>query len=92
MKLLFENWRRYVLNELTLDQVKERLAGNFIKKIIKSNAYEFMKDYEKDYPQDSKVHKMILEDEVVVEVFARVYADVLERMIMFIDLDEKLLH
>ena len=62
MKLLFENWRRYVLNELTLDQVKERLAGNFIKKIIKSNAYEFMKDYEKDYPQDSKVHKMILED------------------------------
>ena len=89
MKLLFENWRRYVLNELTLDQVKERLAGNFIKKIIKSNAYEFMKDYEKDYPQDSKVHKMILEDEVVVEVFARVYADVLERMIMFIDLDEK---
>ena len=102
MNLLFEGWRRYLLNEITYAQAQKRLEGNAIKKIIKSSAYELMKHLQSPSPghtwgrsvaegnrRRAEVHKMILESEKYVEVFAKIYGGILKRFVDSLDLEDK---
>ena len=95
MKLLFENWRRYILNEITLDQARERLETKVIKKIIKSSIYDLKQEYgdpfnlADDELEDMVVFEKLLESEAYVKVFAKIYGYVLDKIIMSLDLDDR---
>ena len=95
MKLLFENWRRYILNEITLDQARERLETKVIKKIIKSSIYDLKQEYgdpfnlADDELEDMVVFEKLLESEAYVKVFAKIYGYVLDKIVMSLDLDDR---
>lgn len=79
MKLLFENWRAYLLNEISLDQARQRLETKVTKKLVKSSLYDLRKDYgdpfnlADDELEDMVVFNGLLENETYIKVFAKIY-------------------
>ena len=98
MNLLFENWRRYLLNEMTYAQAQKRLQApgqqsKAIKKIIKSAAWEVSAGATgpRRGPRDPRLEadsKLILGNEDFIEVMALFYSRVLRRALENIDLDD----
>ena len=95
MKLLFENWRAYLLNEISLDQARQRLETKVTKKLVKSSLYDLRKDYgdpfnlADDELEDMVVFNGLLENETYIKVFAKIYGYVLDKIVMSLDLDDR---
>jgi len=97
MNLLFEGWRKFLLNEISFKQAEKRLQApgqqsKAIKKIIKSAAWEIANDRGvptttayKDFRNDSKI---ILNNEKYIEVMALFYSKVIRKVVEGIDLDD----
>ena len=95
MNLLFEGWRKFLLNEISFKQAEKRLQApgqqsKAIKRIIKSAAWEnatmaTAQAPGKDMYSDSKI---ILNNEKYIEVMALFYSKVIRKVVEDIDLDD----